>query len=240
MSATQQILIAQKRVQLLLGLISYWKLDEASGNAVDSHGSNTLTDNNTATVITGKIGNARDLNWSAGEHFSLADNASLSTGDIDFTFSVWHRVDSVGGTQMIIAKDTSGGGNREYIVIFNASSGRFAFGAYTATDSETLVDATSTGSLSLGTWYFIVAWYSASLDTMYIQVNNGTVHTASKGPLQASGNATFMLGRRQYPGFPDQLDGVIDEVGFWKRVLSSQEREALYNAGNGLAYSSFT
>ena len=31
-------------------------------------------------------------------------------------------------------------------------------------------------------------------------------------------------------------DGLIDEVGFWKRILTAQEKTNLYNAGAGLAY----
>ena len=37
--------------------------------------------------------------------------------------------------------------------------------------------------------------------------------------------------------FPSgNMDGLIDEVGFWKRTLTSGERTQLYNSGNGLAY----
>ena len=68
-------------------LISYWKLDEASGNATDSHGTNTLTDTNTVTSVAGKINTARYFTNANTEFFTLADNASLSTGDIDFTIN---------------------------------------------------------------------------------------------------------------------------------------------------------
>src|SRR4029077_17083863 len=43
---------------LLINLVSYWKLDEASGNAIDSHGTNHLTDVNTVASAAGKIGTA--------------------------------------------------------------------------------------------------------------------------------------------------------------------------------------
>lgn len=42
-------------------LVSYWKLDESSGNASDSVGSNTLTNNGTAGYASGKINNAVDF-----------------------------------------------------------------------------------------------------------------------------------------------------------------------------------
>ena len=32
------------------------------------------------------------------------------------------------------------------------------------------------------------------------------------------------------------VDGILDEIGFWKRVLTPDERVALYNSGEGLAF----
>ena len=31
-------------------------------------------------------------------------------------------------------------------------------------------------------------------------------------------------------------DGLIDEVGVWSRLLTADEKTALYNSGSGLAY----
>lgn len=43
-------------------LVSYWKLDEASGNALDAHGSNTLIETSGAIAAAGgKINGARDF-----------------------------------------------------------------------------------------------------------------------------------------------------------------------------------
>jgi hypothetical protein len=36
------------------------------------------------------------------------------------------------------------------------------------------------------------------------------------------------------------LDGRVDNVGFWKRVLTAQDRTDLYNSGKGLDYSKLT
>src|SRR3990167_7395409 len=71
------------------GLISWWSLDEASGQRNDSHGSNHLTDNNTVLSAAGKVGNAADFEKSNSEFLSIADNPNLSTGDIDFTIAIW-------------------------------------------------------------------------------------------------------------------------------------------------------
>src|SRR5690348_11404000 len=66
-------------------LVGYWKLDEASGSRADSAGANTLTDNNTVAGLAGLISNAGDFERDNSESLSIADNAALSMGDIDFT-----------------------------------------------------------------------------------------------------------------------------------------------------------
>ena len=32
------------------------------------------------------------------------------------------------------------------------------------------------------------------------------------------------------------FDGIIDEIVFWKRLLTNQEKQALYNNGNGYQF----
>ena len=44
------------------------------------------------------------------------------------------------------------------------------------------------------------------------------------------------IGTRQYPGYEQYFDGLIDEVGLWRRVLTAQERTDLWNGGAGLTY----
>lgn len=221
-------------------LVSYWKLDEASGNAIDAHGTNDLTETGgTIAATTGKINGCRDFEDIDTEYFEIADNADVSTGDIDFTFAAWVNLESKGANRIIIGKDLNTSGNREYNLYFSDTADRFRFELFSATDSGTNLSADSLGSPSLATWYFIVAWYDATANTMNIQVNDGTVDSTSKATLQASGSAAFRIGARAYPTIEDYWDGLIDEVGFWKRVLTSGERTQLYNSGSGLSYDNF-
>lgn len=56
------------------GLVGYWKMDETSGNAADSSGNSyTLTNNNIATFVSGKFGNAASLNGTT-QSFSTSTN----------------------------------------------------------------------------------------------------------------------------------------------------------------------
>ena len=229
-------------LSLITNLIWWWKLDEASGTRVDSvtATANDLTDNNTVTNAAGIAGQAGQFTLANSEYLSRADNASLSCGDIDFSWACWVYADSLPATVgPIVTKDMSGGGLREYSLIWAGSAAnRFRFTAFVAVDSGQIVNADTFGAPSTGTWYFLVVWHDATANTVNIQVNDGTADsTATAGALQAESTATFAIGSRAINGFTEFWNGRIDEVGFWKRTLTVAERTYLYNAGAGRTWS---
>ena len=220
--------VAASASPLLTDLISYWKLDEASGNAVDAHGTNTLTDNNTVTSAAGIIGTARQFTRTNTESLSISSNASLQTGPISYTFAGWVYWDSTANTQGIVAKD--GGGGREYVLQMelDAQISLYVFGSPGVYKSVTVLKPTATA------WHFFACGVNLDTNTINIQIDNGTVTSTSLAgfTVGAAGTADFAIGNASGSTF----DGRIDELGFWKRVLTSDELTQLYNAGAGLAY----
>jgi hypothetical protein len=217
-------------------LIAFWELEEASGTRNDSHGSNHLTDNNTVAQGTGKVGNCADFESSNSESLSRADNTDLSTGDIDFTVVAWVKQETQIAAQAIMAKRSSLT-NREYslealadgtprFVVFNSSG--------------TQISVVQWGSiLSVGSFQFVVAWHDATANTINIQVDNGTPVSAADGGTIADTTSIFRIGAvNDTPAV--FFDGLIDQVGFWKRVLTSDELTELYNAGAGLSYAAMS
>jgi len=229
-------------VALTDNLISYWSLDESSGDAIDAHGSNDLTDTNTVGAATGKISGARDFEAGSVERFYHADSTDFSVGDIDFTWAGWFQLESKSTYNIAICKATdkfTTGQQIEYRLYYDVLADRFAFTVGNNTTSLT-VEAGTLGSPSTATWYYIVCWHDATANTINIQVNDGTVDSLSYSGGSWDSGGFFFIGL-QYADddigstwFP--WDGLIDEVGFWKRVLTSGERTSLYNGGAGLAY----
>jgi len=221
-------------------LQAYWKLDEASGSRADSHGSNTLTDNNTVTQAAGKIGNAAQFTRANSEYLSIADNAALSTGNIDFTVAAWVYLDSkpAGDFLYIATKSSTVGPVVEFNLYYNvATVDRFVFEIFNNPPSISRVaTANNFGAASLGAWYHVVGWHDSVNDLVGISVNAGTANTtATSGTAPGDTAGAFELGR--YGALASRYhNGRIDEVGFWKRVLTADERTALYNGGAGLAY----
>lgn len=214
-------------------LVSYWKLDEASGTRADANYVNDLTDNNTVTQTTGKINNAGQFTAANSEYLSRVDNDQISTGDIDFTLAAWVYHDTKTATQVHISKRaTPAGAAIEHMVRYNSASDRFQFTVGDGTTSQTL-NADNFGSPSTGTWYYIVAWHDATANTINIQVNNGTANSAAETVTIADQAGSFYMG---VAADTQYMDGRIDETAFWKRVLTADERTSLYNSGAGLAW----
>jgi hypothetical protein len=216
-------------------LISWWSLDETSGTRVDSHGSNDLTDYNTVLYQAGKQGNAADFELSNDEALYIEDNASLSFGDEDFTLACWVKMESSTVEMGIMTKWYHSTNKREYGLEFDQVADRFRFFISTNAVDAVFVDADNLGAPSDATWYYLVAWHDATANTINIQVNNGTVDSVAHTTGCNDNASQFLLGRFQGPG-PLPFDGLIDEAAVWRRVLTADEKTALYNGGNGRAY----
>lgn len=221
---------------LYAGLEDYWTLHEASGNRFSAIGKNQLTDNGTVTQNPGKVVYAGQFTRANSEFLSLVSNAAVQAGDIAFTFCCWAYKDSSPAGQMyIISKDGTTSGEREYALFWDNTANRFQFTVFKATDSSMTVSATTLGAPSNSTWYFIMGWHDPDGNTVNIEVNvSGVDSTATTGALQAVSTGEFGIGARE--GGTLFFDGRICEVGFWKRVLTVQERWWLYNRGLGRTY----
>lgn len=211
-------------------LISYWKLDEASGTRSDSVGSNHLTDTNTVTQAAGKLGNAAQFVSANSEYLSIASNASLQVGGlIDWTFAGWFQIAS-SGLFAIAGKDAVG--TPEWSMYGRSSTNRWEARAWNGVGFQV---AAKDVAIALNTWYWLCVQYTTSTRTLTLDVNNsgtpGSVVLTGDIPNGADG---FWVGKT-LSGF-SYLDGLADGLGLWKRKLTDPEQAQVYNGGAGLDY----
>ena len=216
---------------LIDNLVSYWKLDEASGNAADSVGSNTLTNVNSVTYTTGKINNGALTARTGSKYFSITDTSQsgLDFGTGDFTFNIWIKPSSIGAGDGFFSKG-AGGGNSQYWMRFNNNTGNVLTFLTSQGAGETIV-STSAAGITTGNWYMLT--FKRSGTTLSIKVNAGTAVTATGTVRNCDNTSAFLLGAG--PGnIP--FDGILDEVGVWSRATTDAEDTQLYNAGAGFTY----
>lgn len=223
---------------LLSSLVSYWKLDEASGDLTDSTGGNNGSPQPAGVpVLYSQTG---IVNTSVRMQADLVGSSRIDMGDpvnLRLTsagsISCWLNPESVATTAGLVAK-------------MNFGTDRNGYGLFTLTSQPyfEIADATSFNSLALsdttminGSWYHIVITWDGSTIRGYV---NGTVdsHTTVQSRNATSTGINFTLGR----GFNGTdfvnygLTGKLDEVGLWSRAITGAEVTTLYNSGTGRSY----
>lgn len=214
-------------LSLLDGLVSYWKLDEASGSRADAIGGNTLTDVNTVTQSPGKIGFSAQFTAANSERLTHADSTSLRVGASSAEWVGWLYLDTATAAFPawfhVLAK-----GGSEYRLQLTDTQFRIQawFGGVAQSAARALP--------SVGAWHFFDAYFNAPAQELGIALDGGAFTT------QATGSSTmdvttgpFTLGALDTQYF---LNGRLDEIAFYKRVLTSAERSMLYNGGAGTTY----
>lgn len=211
-------------------LVSWWALDETSGTRVDSHGSNDLTDNNTVGYAAGIHGNAADFIPANSENLSIASNASLVTGDVDFCMCGWFRGDALSQYPFIGGKDQDET-FREYGFYFTTAKLTVRVG---------VGEAKWGSACSTATWYWFFGYHDSVNNLLGISINNGTDVTTSYSHPGTTGTTVFRVGVNTAAGGGialNRFDGLIDELAFFKGyVLSADDRAAIYNSGTGVTY----
>lgn len=229
---------------LLTGIVSYWNMDEASGNRADSVGSNTLVDNNTVTSASGVISNAASFASASSEFLNVTDNASISFST-SFSVSAWIRQDTtVALNRCFFSKwNTSTGTASEFICRTLGSGSEIrVFIANASNDGGANAGDTTDASMVADTFYHLGVVYDGSLTGNSNRLKiylNGTQKTLSfTGTIAASlpsTSADLWFGAESTSaGRP--LNGKLDEVGLWNIALTSGQITRLYNGGAGCAY----
>jgi hypothetical protein len=211
-------------------LEAYWTMNETSGTRRDtSANSNHLTDNNTVLENQGVRNGSADFEASNSEYLSIADNASLSFGDVDFSIAGWIQFENASGSKTVIGKwDAS---NLEYIVQHSGTNGLRFF----VNDGSSTTNVTNgLGALSVDTWYFFVAQHDATNDSLIIQVNTTRTAIAYSSGVQDAGS-DVEIGRES--DFTCCFwDGEIDELAVWRKKLTMSEIEFLRNNQRGRSW----
>ena len=186
------------------------------------------------TYATGKFDEAAVFNGTSTKINILPPIST--TSDQDFSFSQWVNFDvlptsgsfiGIWGsdtglvpTTRLLIRQVSGGYRYEVLRAFNSS---YYYNANGSTDMPV-------SSLSTSVWYNIVFTYTSSTKTVHIYLNG--VELGTGYVLSTSASATISTGLsmgRYNSGSLYGLDGKLDNVRIFDRVLSSAEVTQLYN-----------
>ena len=202
-------------------LAAYWKFEESSGSRADSKGSSTLTQVGTVGSGAAIIGNGLSTDHSAAYLTMTTNGAVTTTGS--FTIACWAKLNHSQAVAGLVDKAL------DFKLWLNTGAANPVFRMW-GPGLATASTAQSSVSISVGTWYFVVAWYDDAAKKTWISVNNETPVAGGTFDGFVNYNSSVAVA---IDGQVDYLDGAMDELFITKRLLTAGERTALYNSGAG-------
>ncbi|MCA9360084.1 LamG domain-containing protein [Candidatus Kaiserbacteria bacterium] len=218
---------------LLTDLVSYWKLEEASGaTRVDSHGSNDLTDSRTVPNDTGKFGNGALFVGANDDYLTISDASQTgldATGD--FSVSFWYKPTTLSGGY-IFSKWRHASHNQYRL---DLSSTAFTLYTSDACSGYSYSGKSWTHSMTAGVMAHYVLTYNRTTGAVEMFKNGVSLGTGTVKSAIKNCSGAFVLAS-QDGAYTNTADGLLDEFGFWSKILSGAEISDLYNGGDGLPY----
>ena len=217
-----------ENLNILNGLISFWKLDETSGTRIDSKNGFDLTDNGSVGSNTGIINNSALLDGT--NYLTYLANGGPQITFESMTVSVWVYLNSNTTEIGFVGTDA----NSALAIIDQ----HVYFAPAAGIPNHSFEDA---GFVPANQWVHVVGrWNNATgqWDVFIDGVNTATHTHDSIAPFTVS---NLIVGGILRDGYnPDNfVNGKMDESGIWNRALTDAEIVALYNNGSGLPYEQF-
>lgn len=247
LTATNSPTFKKWRNKVLGGAVSWWTMDEASGNRADSHGANTLTDNNTVASTAGKKSNAADFESGNSEYLSIADG-SQSGLDVagDISFSGWIYLESLTGDHFLVNKGQNSDSTQAYLLWIGSDGGMtIRFSDDGSSGGGHMLEASpAAGTFSTGNWYHIVISFRISTEELRLYINGKetalTISGTIGSSLYNSAGDLFIGARRNSGSVGSYFDGLIDELVVYARALDYGDVLDLYKEGNAITYAGAT
>lgn len=234
---------------LTIGMIEWWAMNEISGIRTGSKAAIALSDVNTVTSDTGRIGLASEYVSSNSERLTTTSSAMALAANASWSASVWVYMDSMSGSTTGDSHSIMGRANPSAtpanitelaLNIFPASysyapyRNKAVFWHYSASNYKELI---SSGTFSASTWYHICLGYDASATgaEMWMVVNDGTPQTLSDSAgMSEATSGVFSFGNIENNAI--YFSGRTDLDAFWSRTITAAEITRLYNSGSGMVY----
>jgi hypothetical protein len=209
----------------LYGGVAYWKYDESSGNAADSIGVNTGTNNGTVTYAAGKVNNAAHFVAASSQYFNTPWKVTPNGTIVTWIKTTQSTAAEIWGNEVT---------NEYHRMNLNSSAGKASI--YILSGGVEQVNITGTTTVNDGNWHMLAFVWGTGGAKLYVDGNSTPEATSAS---TSYGNSTIGLqvgvnynnGSRTW-----YYSGDMDEMGAWSRALSTTELSVLYASGSGLQY----
>ena len=224
--------------QLTNGLTFYAPLDDAVGTSLIATypASSNYVSGVVGTPIlesAGKVGTSFLFNSSGDDHILTQEQSGITMEYSDFSMFMWIKVDSYYNQTDSSSMYIVGGETGSACLMLKIGSGLLTFVKRNVTEAPAS-DLVPTR----GAWHFIGIRFNSTATTnnliYYLDEEEDTVTCNINFDVGASSS---VIGQAHTTSTSStSFMGSIDEIGFWKRLLTADEVATLYNSGDGLTY----
>jgi len=208
---------------LYVDATSLWKMDEASGDALDAIGGEDGADNSTVGVAAGLVDGARLMVKTSGQYFSIPDSTDLKGGAKSFTIAcMFYPVTVTNDTGIFTRWDHNATptANREWNIYMNGGTVSW----YVSYDGSDAKNINSGVTLTSGNWYKIVCWYDHPGQEIGVSINDGTPAIYSLPANYSTGvHSSVQTTEIGAYNAGSTANGSFDQVVHWNRVLSAAD-----------------
>lgn len=221
-------------------VISYYSLDEASGNVLDAHASNDLTAANAPGTADGKVATCRTFSSDLSQAALLNDTTGIFKANASLTITGWMYSTVVGASVQSLLGKATNSTNLEW-KIFRVNTD-LLFRTYTAAGA-TIATATASNVFTdpkINTWQFFAVWQDSSNNTINIKVDGDSAVSVSNGGSYPNKPAVYLNLACDFVNTARNWSGRVDELAFFGKALSTEEIDFIYSSGNGTSYADLT
>jgi hypothetical protein len=232
------------RSNLKKDILSYWKFEESSGDAIDSIGIYSGTSNNITYQAEGIIDKCYSFSKTSNSYIEVSNPSDFEIGTENWTYSLWFNTDTT-----ITATDTTwlglltstNSGYSNYFFARMETGGLIRFTAADGTNPMCLIF--SQNGFNDGEWHHLcVSYMSDDYEwRMYIDGNLEGISTNINSAINNTQEFRIgcIYGTISDSDPRDYFDGLIDEVSVWKKTLSHEDIRLLYNYGQARSLDTF-
>lgn len=212
------------------GLIAHWKFDDCTAKDKSGNGYNGVI-NGSPKCVTGVIGKALQFNG-IKDFIVVADRPKLRLSGTSYTLSGWVLLKSYNSSYIsgLIAK--RGGGHQQGYawsmtgLAHDSPNGRALLGISRGGDPVIL----SPTETPLNTWRHIAVTYDFNTNIAKLYINSALNTEASNIPSPNPNTSVPLIIARDNDSIY-YLNGILDDLRVYNRVLSRSEISDLYNMG---------
>ncbi len=225
----------QPNSALLNDLIAYYDMEEENGTTMNDQSSGNLDGTIHGATINqpGMAGKAYAFDG-IDDYIEIPDASAFDLMK-NFSISCWFKVEDVSQTQTIFGKLANADTHADPYFLYSTEATP-ASGEFVHITSRITVggeDVTKTHyNQSTGVWHHLIYTFEGNNMRIYLD-DSIMVSKYHPGDVDTN-NLPIRIGANG--GLSNFLQGQVDELGFWNKVLSDEERSELYNSGSGNAY----